>query len=112
MLGWAERLRHAFCTYPSKHAGCFEPALIGGKLASHWGKLGTSHEEDIMNWDIISGRWTEMKGKLRSKWGKLTDDDVEVIAGKKDVLIGRLQQRYGLDKEEAERDVDRWLGAI
>ncbi len=65
-----------------------------------------------MNWEMISGQWTEMKGKLRSKWGKLTDDDVEVIAGKKDVLVGRLQQRYGLEKEEAERDVDRWLGAI
>jgi uncharacterized protein YjbJ (UPF0337 family) len=68
--------------------------------------------EDEMNWELISGQWTEMKGKLRSKWGKLTDDDVEVIAGKKDVLVGRLQQRYGLDKDEAERDVDRWLGAI
>jgi uncharacterized protein YjbJ (UPF0337 family) len=68
--------------------------------------------EDEMNWETISGRWTEMKGKLRSKWGKLTDDDVEVIAGKKDVLVGRLQQRYGLQKDEAERDVDRWLGAI
>jgi uncharacterized protein YjbJ (UPF0337 family) len=68
--------------------------------------------EDQMNWEMISGQWTEMKGKLRSKWGKLTDDDVEVIAGKKDVLVGRLQQRYGLDKDEAERDVDRWLGAI
>lgn len=65
-----------------------------------------------MNWETISGQWTEMKGKLRSKWGKLTDDDVEVIAGKKDVLVGRLQQRYGLEKDEAERDVDRWLGAI
>jgi uncharacterized protein YjbJ (UPF0337 family) len=65
-----------------------------------------------MNWEMISGQWTEMKGKLRSKWGKLTDDDMEVIAGKKDVLIGRLQQRYGLEKDEAERDVDRWLGAI
>jgi uncharacterized protein YjbJ (UPF0337 family) len=68
--------------------------------------------EDEMNWETISGRWTEMKGKLRSKWGKLTDDDVEVIAGKKDVLVGRLQQRYGLQRDEAERDVDRWLGAI
>ena len=65
-----------------------------------------------MNCEMLSGQWTEMKGKLRSKWGKLTDDDVEVIAGKKDVLVGRLQQRYGLEKDEAERDVDRWLGAI
>ena len=65
-----------------------------------------------MNWEMISGQWTEMKGKIRSKWGKLTDDDVEVISGKKDVLVGRLQQRYGLEKDEAERDVDRWLGAI
>lgn len=65
-----------------------------------------------MNWDTISGHWNEMKGNLKSKWAKLTDDDVEMIAGKRDKLVGRLQQRYGLKKDEAERDVDLWLGAI
>ena len=62
-----------------------------------------------MNWDQISGQWREAKGKLRAKWGKLTDDDLEAINGKKDVLIGRLQQRYGHKKDEAERDVDTFL---
>jgi uncharacterized protein YjbJ (UPF0337 family) len=65
-----------------------------------------------MNWDQISGNWKEMKGKLRSKWAKLTDDDLENIAGKKDVLLGRLQQRYGFHKNRAEREIDDFLGDV
>jgi uncharacterized protein YjbJ (UPF0337 family) len=65
-----------------------------------------------MNWDLIEGRWTEMKGRIKSKWAKLNDDDMDLIGGKRDMLIGRIQQRYGLEKDEAEREVDRWLGAI
>ena len=59
-----------------------------------------------MNWDQVEGKWKEVKGRFREKFGKLTDDDLEVIGGKKDQLIGRLQQCYGYDKEEAEREVD------
>jgi uncharacterized protein YjbJ (UPF0337 family) len=66
-------------------------------------------EESSMNWDSIEGNWKEFKGKLRSKWAKLTDDDLENIAGKKDVLLGRLQQHYGLKKDEAERQLDTFL---
>jgi uncharacterized protein YjbJ (UPF0337 family) len=69
-------------------------------------------ETRTMNWDQIKGEWKEAKGKLRSKWAKLTDDDMENIAGKKDVLVGRLQQHYGLKKEQAERDVDDYLKTI
>jgi uncharacterized protein YjbJ (UPF0337 family) len=65
-----------------------------------------------MNWDQIEGKWKEMKGKMRSKWSKLTDDDVEAIGGKKDVLLGRLQQRYGYKKDEAERELDNWMNTI
>jgi uncharacterized protein YjbJ (UPF0337 family) len=65
-----------------------------------------------MNWDQIEGKWKEMKGKMRSKWSKLTDDDVEAIGGKKDVLLGRLQQRYGYKKDEAERELDNWINTI
>jgi len=65
-----------------------------------------------MNWDQISGQWREAKGKLRTKWAKLTDDDLEAINGKKDVLVGRLQQRYGHKKDEAEREVDSFLEGI
>jgi len=61
-----------------------------------------------MNWDQVAGSWTNMKGKVKEKWGKLTDDDLDVIAGKRDQLLGRLQQKYGYTKEEAEREIDRW----
>jgi uncharacterized protein YjbJ (UPF0337 family) len=62
-----------------------------------------------MNWDQIAGEWRNAKGTLRTKWAKLTDDDMDAIAGRKDVLIGKLQQRYGLKKEEVERDIDAFL---
>jgi len=65
-----------------------------------------------MNWEIVQGKWTELKGVARAKWGKLTDDDLETVAGKKDELIGRLQQRYGLRKEAAEAEVDGWIKGI
>jgi uncharacterized protein YjbJ (UPF0337 family) len=69
-------------------------------------------EENTMNWDKISGEWRELQGKFRAKWGKLTDDDLETISGKKDQLIGRLQQRYGYQKDHAEREVDDFLKTI
>ncbi len=65
-----------------------------------------------MNWDTISGQWREWQGKIRSKWGKLTDDDLETIRGKKDVLVGRLQQHYGYEKDQAEREVDDFLKTV
>jgi uncharacterized protein YjbJ (UPF0337 family) len=61
-----------------------------------------------MNWDQIEGKWKQFKGKVREKWGKLTDDDLEALAGKRDHLIGKIQERYGLAKEAAEREVDSW----
>jgi uncharacterized protein YjbJ (UPF0337 family) len=61
-----------------------------------------------MNWDQIEGKWKQLKGTVREKWGKLTDDDIDVIAGKRDALIGRLQVRYGISKEEAERQTEEW----
>jgi uncharacterized protein YjbJ (UPF0337 family) len=60
-----------------------------------------------MNTDIFEGRWRQMRGELRSWWGKLTDDDVEKIAGKKDRLIGMLQERYGYTRQAAQQEVDR-----
>ena len=61
-----------------------------------------------MNWDRVEGNWKQMKGTVREKWGKLTDNDFEQIAGKKDQLIGRIQERYGISKDEASREVDEW----
>jgi uncharacterized protein YjbJ (UPF0337 family) len=61
-----------------------------------------------MNWDQIKGNWKQFKGKVREKWGKLTDDDLEVIAGKKDQLVGMLQERYGYEKAQAEKELDEF----
>lgn len=60
-----------------------------------------------MNTDILEGRWRQMRGDLRSWWGKLTDDDLERIGGKKDRLIGVLQEKYGYTRETAQQEVDR-----
>jgi uncharacterized protein YjbJ (UPF0337 family) len=65
-----------------------------------------------MNWDQIEGKWKEMKGQLREKWGNLTDDDLEMIAGRRDQLIGRLQIRYGFAKEEAAKQVDEFANSL
>ncbi|MGE4242583.1 CsbD family protein [Ramlibacter sp.] len=56
-----------------------------------------------MNQDRIEGRWKQLKGKLRERWGKLTDDDIDVIAGRRDQLLGRIQQRHGIARDEAGR---------
>lgn len=61
-----------------------------------------------MNWDQIEGKWKQMRGSAREQWGKLTDDDLDVVAGKRDKLAGRIQEKYGVAKEEAEKQVDDW----
>jgi uncharacterized protein YjbJ (UPF0337 family) len=61
-----------------------------------------------MNWDQVSGQWKQLKGKAKEQWGKLTDDDIDVAAGRRDQLVGKIQQKYGTTKEEAERQVDAW----
>ena len=61
-----------------------------------------------MNREQIEGLWNQLKGEVRANWGELTDDDVERVAGDMDKLIGVIQERYGLRKEEAERQIDDW----
>jgi uncharacterized protein YjbJ (UPF0337 family) len=61
-----------------------------------------------MNWDRIKGNWREYKGKAKQQWGKLTDDDLEVVDGKREELAGKIQNRYGIAKDEAERQIDEW----
>jgi uncharacterized protein YjbJ (UPF0337 family) len=62
-----------------------------------------------MNWDQVAGKWKQFTGSVKQEWGKLTDDDLDYIAGTRDRLIGRLQEKYGFAKDEAERRADRWL---
>ena len=62
-----------------------------------------------MNWDRVEGNWKQMTGALKQKWGKLTDDDLSTIKGKREAFVGRLQERYGIAKDEAERQLDEYL---
>jgi uncharacterized protein YjbJ (UPF0337 family) len=59
-----------------------------------------------MNSDQLEGQWTQYKGKIREKWGKLTDDDLEVIRGRHDQLAGKIQDRYGIAREAAQKQAD------
>jgi uncharacterized protein YjbJ (UPF0337 family) len=62
-----------------------------------------------MNWDQIEGNWRQFKGKAIERWGKLTDDDVDVIQGRREQLIGKVQEKYGVAREEAEQQVAEFL---
>jgi len=62
-----------------------------------------------MNTDQLSGKWKQLKGAAKQHWGKLTDDDLEAIAGKRDALAVKLEERYGMAKEEAQRKADEWM---
>lgn len=62
-----------------------------------------------MNWDLIEGKWSQAMGKVKVKWGKLTDDDVMAVNGKKEQLVGKIQERYGIAKDAAEKQVDEFI---
>ena len=61
-----------------------------------------------MNQDRIEGNWKQFKGKVKEQWGKLTDDDLDVIAGKREQLLGRIQERHGISKDEADIQIKDW----
>ena len=65
-----------------------------------------------MNWDQIRGNWKQFKGSARKAWGDLTDDDLDKVEGERERLVGKIQVRYGVAKEEAERRVDAWVSSI
>jgi uncharacterized protein YjbJ (UPF0337 family) len=65
-----------------------------------------------MNWDKVEGNWKQFAGKAREQWGKLTDSDWQRIAGKKEQLSGAIQERYGIAKDEADRQADAWARAL
>ncbi len=65
-----------------------------------------------MNWDQIEGKWQQYKGKAKEAWGNMTDDDFDRIAGKRDQMVGYIQERYGKARAEAERDADTWANGL
>jgi len=65
-----------------------------------------------VNWQQFKGDWNVARGRLREQWGRLTDDDLDQIEGRREHLLGRVRQRYGMNREEAERAVDSWLDRV
>ncbi|NIZ01049.1 CsbD family protein [Thalassospira lucentensis] len=65
-----------------------------------------------MNWDQIAGRWKQMRGDVKSEWGRLTDDEVDQVEGKQEKLVGIVQEKYGIEREEAERQVSDWFDRL
>lgn len=65
-----------------------------------------------MNWDQVKGKWKQFTGQAQQKWGKLTNDDLDVIDGKREELVGRLQERYGYEKEKAEEEADEFVDSL
>ena len=61
-----------------------------------------------MNWDRIEGNWKQLKGNVKQQWGKLTDDELDVIAGKREHLAGKIQELYGVTKDEADQQLSDW----
>jgi uncharacterized protein YjbJ (UPF0337 family) len=62
-----------------------------------------------MNRDTLKGQWTQLKGKIRQQWGELTDDEIDQMQGNAEILIGKIQERYGRSREQAEQEVDHWM---
>ena len=65
-----------------------------------------------MDWNRVEGNWKQFKGAAKEKWGKLTDDDVDVIAGKRDILLGKIQERHGIARKEAEKELKAWEDSL
>lgn len=83
--------------------------LLGHYVFLHGAQVFSWSE--MMNWDKIEGQWKTMKGKVKEKWGELTDDEVTQINGQRDQLAGTLQKRYGIAKDEAERQITEFESA-
>ena len=65
-----------------------------------------------MNWDRVEGNWRQLKVKVKEQWGKLTDDQIDQIAGRRERLVGLVQEKYGIERDKAEREVDGWLSKL
>ncbi|MFH1806041.1 MAG: CsbD family protein [Pseudomonadota bacterium] len=65
-----------------------------------------------MNWDQIEGKWKQLRGSAKEEWGKLTDDDLDRVEGKREKLIGVVQETYGINREEADKQISRWFDRL
>jgi uncharacterized protein YjbJ (UPF0337 family) len=80
--------------------------------AAKLNRFGHQKGRWTMNWENVQGNWKQFKGKVKEKWGKLTDDELTVVAGKRDQLSGILQKKYGYAKEQAEKELDEFTRSL
>ena len=96
------------------HFSAFADRQDPAKCGADYAAAAIAHEiitkGHAMNWDMIEGNWKQFQGHVKEKWGKLTDDDLGLIAGKRDQLSGRIQESYGITKDQAERQVKLFEG--
>jgi len=93
----------------SQHPVSWRVTAGSRRIVLHDRGAGVRRERETqMDWNIIEGKWKELKGHAREEWGKLTDDELEEVGGKKDRLVGKLQQKYGYAADEADRRADEW----
>ncbi len=64
------------------------------------------------NWDKVSGKWKQITGEVKKQWGTLTDDELMEINGDREILAGKLQEKYGIAKEQANRQIDKWADKL
>jgi uncharacterized protein YjbJ (UPF0337 family) len=107
----------ARCTGPRPFDGAcgFLRSLDGVAISSwcaHCGDQIKRKAESVMDWNRIEGNWKQFKGRAKEKWGRLTDDDLDVINGRQDQLEGKIQERYGIAKDQAKSDVAAWFKSL
>lgn len=68
--------------------------------------------DHTVNWEQVAGKWKQITGEARKKWGELTDDDLMQINGNRDILAGKIQEKYGIAKEEAHQQIDEWASQL
>jgi uncharacterized protein YjbJ (UPF0337 family) len=68
-------------------------------------------KESVMDWNRVQGNWKQVEGMVKAKWGKLTDNDLAVINGSREQLEGKIQERYGIARDQIRKDVDAWFTA-
>jgi uncharacterized protein YjbJ (UPF0337 family) len=111
--GYAKRLRPE-CRIST--AGALRSSLtIARNNASKVGVGQTDHrnrKEYVMNWEQIQGKWNKLKGNARVEWARLSDQDLERVAGEREKLVGLIQEKYGRTKKEAEEEIDNWCRRV
>jgi uncharacterized protein YjbJ (UPF0337 family) len=87
---------------------CFKTLADGSRRV----RQGNEGRNRAMDWNRVEGNWKQTKGKIKEKWRKLTDDDLTQINGKREQFEGKLQERYGIAKDQVRKDVDDWLNSV